>query len=325
MSTAPPATAPFPSAAPLPPAPPAFRGRIGRDARSGYHAAARRYRLYLSLSCPSCLRIALTHSLLGLRETLPVMLLPAVPDGPDGEYSVLRPLYESSSHRHPGPASAPVLSDDWSGRIVSTHSPDILRDLARHFDRPGPDRPALYPPGAEEEIETVARLSEYGIGEAARRAGRPGADAMARRAALGALFRALGSLERRLATRRFILGEAITIADVWLWVALVRFDTVHRPHLDAAAVHRAARHPWLWSYARRLAAHPAFGPLLDLDGIARRHRAPGKAPRAGGTPPRILDWSRHSAGGAAAPPSPVGADGFMEPQHVRHLRRSGSA
>ncbi|MER5221736.1 glutathione S-transferase C-terminal domain-containing protein [Streptomyces flaveus] len=278
------------------PSPPSFRGRIGCDASSGYYAVSRRYRLHLSLSCPHCLRIAITHSLLGLEETLPVALLPAVPESPDGGHSSLRPLYEASSHRHPGPATAPVLSDDWTGRIVSTHTPDILRDLARHFGGDGSDRPALYPHGAEEEIEAVGRLCEYRINEAAQHAGQADADVTVRRTALGSLLRVLGSLEWRLAHQDFILGDEMTAADVQLWVTLVQLDTVHRLHLDAAAVHRIADHPHLWAYARRLAAHPAFGTHLDLDGIARRHHAHCHGLEAAGAAVQILDWSVHSTG-----------------------------
>ncbi|WP_405883053.1 glutathione S-transferase C-terminal domain-containing protein [Streptomyces sp. NBC_01136] len=304
---------------------PSFRGRIGCAASSGYYAVPRRYRLHLSLSCPHCLRIAITHSLLGLGETLPVALLPAVPDSPDGGHSALRPLYESSSHRHPGPAVVPVLSDDWTGRIVSTHTPDILRDLARHFGGDGSDRPALYPHGAEEEIEAVGRLCEYRINEAAQHAGQADADATARQTALSSLLRVLGSLEWRLATQDFLLGDEMTAADVQLWATLVQLDTVHRLHLDAAAVHRIADHPHLWSYARRLAAHPAFGTHLDLDGIARRHHAHCQGLEAAGAAVQILDWVGHIPDGATAQPSQQCPDGFMEPQYALHLRPSTSA
>jgi glutathionyl-hydroquinone reductase len=307
------------------PSPPPFRGRIGCDASSGYHAVSRRYRLHISLSCPHCLRIAITHSLLGLGETLPVALLPAVPDSPDGGHSALRPLYEASSHRHPGPAAAPVLSDDWTGRIVSTHAPDIVRDLARHFGGDGSDRPALHPHGAEAEIEAVARLCEYRINEAAQHAGQAGADATARRTALCSLLRVLSSLEWRLAHQDFILGDEMTSADVQLWVTLVQLDTVHRLHLDAAAVHHIADHPHLWAYARRLAAHPAFGAHLDLDGIARRHHAHCRGLEAAGAAVQILDWRVHIVDGVAAQPSQQCPDGFTEPQCALHLRPSGSA
>ncbi|MGV9564069.1 glutathione S-transferase C-terminal domain-containing protein [Streptomyces sp. NPDC003480] len=283
----------------LPPAhpAPAFRGRIGRDARSGHYAVPCRYRLHLSLACPRCLRIAVTHSLLGLDGIVPVTLLPAVPDGPGGEHSALRPLYEASAHRYSGPAVAPVLSDDWSGRIVSTHAPDIMRDLARRF---GAGRPVLHPQGADAEIEGVRRLCALGIDAAAQRAGRADADDADRDAALTSLLCALRSPEGRLARQEYLLGDQPSVADVELWVALVQLDTVHRWHLDAAAVQRVAGHPHLWAYARRLAAHPAFGPHLDLDGIARRHHAQCRGLEAAGAAVQILDWAAHIPNGATA-------------------------
>ncbi|MDT9686228.1 glutathione S-transferase C-terminal domain-containing protein [Streptomyces sp. TRM76323] len=316
MPAAPPTTVPS-----LPP----FRGRIGSDANSGYHAVPHRYRLHLSLSCPHCLRIAITHSLLALDGVLPVVLLPAVPDEPDGGHSALRPLYEASAHRYPGPTAAPVLSDDWTGRIVSTHTPEILRDLARGFGGDGPGRPALYPRGAEAQIDAVERLCAHHIGRAAQHAGQAGTDATARRAALASLYRALGSLERRLATRDFVLGDEPTAADVRLWVTLVELDGVHRRHLDAAAVHRIADHPHVWAYARRLAAHPAFGPHLDLEGIARRHHAHCRGLEAAGEAVQILDWAVHVAEGTAARPAPAPPGDFTEPQYALHLPPSGSA
>ncbi|WP_079070909.1 glutathione S-transferase C-terminal domain-containing protein [Streptomyces sp. IMTB 1903] len=273
-----------------PKAVPSFQSRIGRDARSGFPAVAHRYRLHLTPSCPSCLRIAVTHSLLGLHDVLPVTLLPAVPDASDGNgYPALRPLYEASSHLYPGPALAPVLSDDWTGRIVSTHAPDIVQDLTRRFGASGP---RLYPDGADARIEEVGRLCEQSIDVAAQRAGQYGTDAAGRDAALAALLRGLGVLERRLASSDHLLGEHLTAADVQLWVTLVQLDTVHRWHLDAAAVYRITDHPRLWSYARRLAAHPAFGPHLDLDGIARRHHAHCRGREAAGAAVRIVDWPR---------------------------------
>ncbi|MFD7293455.1 glutathione S-transferase C-terminal domain-containing protein [Streptomyces sp. NPDC059897] len=212
---------------------PSFRSRIGCDARSGYYAAPHRFRLHLSPACPHCLQIAVTHSLLGLDDTLPVTLLPADPDAPGGGHRSLVPLYEATSHQHPGPALAPVLSDDWTGRIVSTHTGDILHDLARHFGGHGPD---LLPRGAEDSVEAVGRLCERGIGTSAH----------------ATLVRALDVLERRLCGREHILGGELTLADVRLWATLVQLD----------ATTPITGRPRLAAYLRRLSEHPAFAPHL---------------------------------------------------------------
>ncbi|MER6065317.1 glutathione S-transferase C-terminal domain-containing protein [Streptomyces sp. NPDC001792] len=287
MSTTPLAT--------LPPAhrtAPVFRGRIGRDARSGHYAVPHRYRLHLSTACPDGLRLAVGHHLLGLDGSCPVTVLPAVPDCPGGGHSALRPLYEASAHRYTGPALAPVLSDDWSGRIVSTEARDILRDLDRF---PHEGRAALYPCGLESVIEAVERMCAEGIEEAAQRAGQAGTDPAERAAALDVLLDTLGRLDNRLAAEEYLVDGRLTAADVELWVALVQLDTVHRCHLDASAVHRIAGHRALWAYAGRLAAHPAFGRPLDLDGISRRHHGRCQGLEAAGAAVQILDWARHAA------------------------------
>ncbi|WP_055574591.1 hypothetical protein, partial [Streptomyces prasinopilosus] len=213
-------------------------------------------------------------------------LLPAVPDRPDGGYAELAPLYDAGAHRYTGPALAPVLSDDWSGRIVSTHAPDITRDLARRFDG---GRRTVYPRGAEPEIEAVERLCARGIDEAAGSAGKAAGPA-ARAGALGTLLRTLGSLDNWLMDRDHMIRDRITVADVELWAALVRLDAVHRHHLDAEAVRAVAGYGTLWAYARRLAGHPAFGGHLDVDAIARRHRARCHAPAGTGTAVPVVTW-----------------------------------
>ncbi|MER7572519.1 glutathione S-transferase C-terminal domain-containing protein [Streptomyces sp. NPDC126514] len=276
----------------------AFHGRIGLDARSGHYAVPRRFRLHLSTACPDGLRVAVTHSLLGLDDICPAVYLPAVPDCPDGGHTALRPLYDASAHRYPGPALGPVLSDDWSGRIVSTHAPDITRDLARHF---GGDRPPLYPCDAESEIDAFARMCAQGIESAAQRAGSAGGEQAERADALAELTQTLDALELWLAGHEYAIRDHLTAVDVELWVTLVQLDTVHRYHLDAAAMQSVAGHPTVWAYARRLAAHPAFGAHLDLDGIARRHHARCQGLEAAGAAVQILDWAAHADGTPAAP------------------------
>ncbi|WP_030757605.1 glutathione S-transferase C-terminal domain-containing protein [Streptomyces griseus] len=277
---------------------PAFRGRIGRDAASGHYAVPHRYRLHVAPADPDCLSIAVTHALLGLDDTLPLRLLPEVPDAPDGSYDVLRPLYEASAHLYPGPAAAPVLGDDWTGRIVSTHVPDILRDLALRFRGDGPD---LLPEEHREETDALAALCAHGIHRAAQRAGELGLDpepAARRQAeeARSALFAALADLDARLDGRPYLLGADPTLADVHVWGALVQLDTVHRWHLDATVLHRVAEHRALWAYAGRLAVHPAFARHLDVAAVLRRHRAHCKGREAAGAAIGVVDWA-----GAAGP------------------------
>jgi glutathionyl-hydroquinone reductase len=273
----------------------AFRGRIGPDASSGFYAAPHRYHLYLTLSCPECLRIAITYDLLRLDDRVNLTLLPAIPDEADGTgraggYSTLRPAYEATEHHPSGPAAAPVLADRWTGRIVSNHPPHIMRDLAARF---GDDGPRLYPAELADDIDMVAELCEQGITEAAQRAGQAAPAAQQERErALDTLLTVMCALEDRLASGRpYLLGHALTAADVYLWVALVQLDTVHRWHLDADAVHRLAAHPRLWAYAHRMLAEPAFRRRLRLSDLTQRHRHDCRGLEAAGAAVQIIDWT----------------------------------
>ncbi len=86
-----------------------------------------------------------------------------------------------------------------------------------------------------------------------------------------------------------MLGEAPTAADVHVWVTLVQLDTVHRWHLDATAMDRAAGYASLWAYARRMAARPEFARRLDIDMVIRRHRAHCRGSEAAGAAIRLVD------------------------------------
>ncbi|WNE94632.1 glutathione S-transferase C-terminal domain-containing protein [Streptomyces luomodiensis] len=245
-----------------PPTPPhRFRSRIGVDLAGGFYPAPHRYRLYLSASCPLSLRVSITLDLLGLRDTITTTLL-GLPGETPAAFASLRGAYEATWHRYSGPVDAPALCDRWTGRVVSNHTPDILRDLAGHLsDHVGTDRPRLRPAALAADIDALRELLDTDITHAARQAG-TAPEAECRDAALERLLTALGRLDRRLASAPYALGDELTAADVDLWVALVQLDTEHRLQLAADAAHRVSRHERLRAYVRRLHAHPAFHTTL---------------------------------------------------------------
>ncbi|MGW7520454.1 glutathione S-transferase family protein [Streptomyces sp. NPDC054796] len=203
-----------------------FRGRIGCRDGSGFHAVPHRYRLHLVPSCPSSLRIAVTRRLMGLHATLPVTVLPPAPDAGHG-YASLGGLYEATRHRYQGTLSAPVLSDGWTGRIVSNHAPDIVRDLAGRFER-GAEAPELYPVERARGIGAFEELAEERPDEA--------------------LVEAEDRLTAAGGDGAFLLGGALTAADVQLWAVV----TVRRYGPRGAAGPRVTEH------VARLGALPAF-------------------------------------------------------------------
>ncbi|MFD8363198.1 glutathione S-transferase C-terminal domain-containing protein [Streptomyces hygroscopicus] len=238
-----------------------FRSRIGVDLAGGFYPAPHRYRLYLSAHCPLALRVSITLDLLGLRDTVTTTLL-GRPDETPEAFASLRGAYEATWHRYSGPVDAPALCDRWTGRVVSNHTPDILRDLAGHLsDHVGAGRPRLRPAARAADIDALRELLDADITHAARQAAAVN-EAECRDAGLKRLLTALGRLDRRLAAAPYALGDELTAADVDLWVALVQLDTEHRLRLDPDAADQVSRHAHLRAYVRRLHAHPAFHTTL---------------------------------------------------------------
>jgi putative glutathione S-transferase len=105
------------------------------------------------------------------------------------------------------------------------------------------------------------------------------------------VYDALDRFERRLADRRFLVGDAITDADLLLYVQLVRFDAVAVP-LGRLTRKRLVDHPNLWAYARDLYQRPAFRETTDLDHIVRGTFGTGAGIRTNRIVPALpdVDW-----------------------------------
>ncbi|MFD7923009.1 glutathione S-transferase C-terminal domain-containing protein [Streptomyces sp. NPDC059740] len=227
------ATRPHPGASAGARLPHVLRGRIGIGLAGGFYPEPHRYDLFLSESCPHSLRISITLDLLGLDGAIATTVLTRPGDAPDA-FAALRHAYEATLHHYDGPLTAPALRDRWSGRIVSNHTPDILRDLAGPLSGHDGDRPSrLRPPHLAAAAEAVGEALELHLSPAAR----PGEQRAA-----------LDMWERRLTGQPYALGGELTAADVDLWVALV--------HLGPPGT--LCSHVRLRDYVRRLGEHPSF-------------------------------------------------------------------
>jgi putative glutathione S-transferase len=259
------------------------RNRIGDDLGGGFYPAPHRYQLYLSSGCPQSLRVSITLGLLRLGDSLTV-----THDAP----AALRAAYEATGHHYSGPLTVPALCDRWSGRIVSNHTPDILSDLATRFD--GEHGVLLRPSALAADIDAFHELFDEDITQAAQRAG-AAPRSQRRGEAAQTLLTALELLDHQLASGPYLLGDALTAADVDLWVTLVHLDAVHRLHLDADTVHRIAAYDRLWACVRRLHASPAFHRALHPDHIARVHRRDCRGPESSGAAVTLPGVLRSSA------------------------------
>jgi glutathionyl-hydroquinone reductase len=260
-----------------------FQGRITADGSSGYPAEAGRYHLYVSWACPWAHRSAIVRALLGLEQVISFGVVDPVRDGRGwafrpGEghgldeangFAFLREAYEATEPGYPGHISVPVLWDKRSGRIVSNNFPDITIDLETQFGRWADPAVDLYPERLRSEIDEINALVYERVNNGVYRCGFARTQA-AYHAAVTALFETLDRLEARLAGRRYLVGGALTEADVRLWVTLARFDFVYYSHFKCS-LRRLTEYPNLWAYARDLYARPAFRGTTNFDHIKRHY------------------------------------------------------
>ena len=264
-------------------APYPFRGRITADGSSGFRAEPGRYHLYISWACPWAHRSAIVRQLLGLEEIISLSAVDPVRDGrgwafregegysldPVNGFSLLREAYEATEPGYDGHISVPVLWDRQTGAIVSNNFPDITIDLDTQFGQWADGSVDLYPAHLREQIDALNETVYANVNNGVYRAGFAGTQQQYHEA-VTRIFSTLDELEERLAGRRYLLGDAITEADVRLWVTLARFDSVYYSHFKSN-IRRLMDYPRLWAYARDLYSMPAFGGTTNFDHIKRHY------------------------------------------------------
>lgn len=213
--------------------PAAFRHRVTADGSSGFPAAARRYRLYVSYACPWAHRVLIVRSLKRLDGILPVTVVEPVMDAvgwclPEGGH--LRDVYRAAEPRYEGRASVPLLVDETTGCLVNNESADLMRLLNDAFNAFGDADVDLVPPDHKDEIGAMNTLIHEAVNDGVYKAGFATGGA-ARGEALDRLFDTLRDLDARLDGRPFLLGEHPLEPDWRLWPTLVRYDPVYRPLL----------------------------------------------------------------------------------------------
>ena len=285
-----------------------FTGRVTADGASGYRAEPGRYHLYVSLACPWAHRSVIVRRLMGLEDVVSLSVVDPIRDGrgwafrdgpgytpdPVNGFTLLRQAYEATEPGYDGHVSVPVLWDRRTSRIVSNNFPDITIDLETQFGAwatPGAD---LYPAALRPQIDELNERVYTDVNNGVYRCGFATSQA-AYDAAVARVFATLDYLDQRLATRRYLMGDAITEADVRLWVTLARFDPVYVTHFKAN-LRRLVDYPNLWPYARDLYQVPAFGETTSFDHIKRHyfgthpHINPSRIVPAG----PLLDWQSPS-------------------------------
>ena len=250
--------------------------RITRDARDGWPVEPGKYRLAAAKACPWANRAIIVRDILGLQDVISMGLAGPTHDerswtfdlDPDGKDPVLgiERLQEAYFARYPDyerGITVPAMVDVESGQVVTNNFPQITEDLFFEWrEHHKADAPDLWPEDQREEMEEVMERVFTEVNNGVYRCGFAGSqesydDAYDR------LWTAMDWLEERLTTRRYLMGDSVTEADVRLFTTLARFDAVYHGHFKCNR-QKLTEMPALWGYARDLFQTPGWGENIDF-------------------------------------------------------------
>ena len=259
-----------------------LHGRIGGPATA---PAAGRYHLYGGTFCPWSQRVDITRRLANLTDVVSLSYVDDERDGrgwafrpargpdPVNGFALLREAFEATEPGFDGHVSVPALWDREHRRLVSNDSDGIANDLASRFTAIRTPIVDTYPVALRPEIDALHGWLGPAVNNGASLAARHRSGGIAVKAAglspreatgaaRDALLWTFATLDRRLAGSRYLLGDALTQADIRLWVALVRYDV--GPNATRSINGGLDAYPNLWAYARGLYRVPAFRDTTDF-------------------------------------------------------------
>lgn len=255
--------------------------RITADGSSPWPVAAGRYRLVGARACPWANRVIITRRLLGLEGAISLGMAGPLhderswrfhldPGGVDPVLGIewLREAYEKAVPGYAEGVTVPAMVDVASGQVATNDYAALERDLAgqwREFHRDG--APDLWPD--PDAIERIGEGIFHDVNNGVYKCGFASTQAAYERA-YRALWARMDELSEHLATRRYLVGDTITQADIRLWVTLVRFDAAYHGHFKAGR-HKLTELPVLWAYARDLFQTPGFGDTIDVEQIKQHY------------------------------------------------------
>ncbi|QWC86212.1 glutathione S-transferase C-terminal domain-containing protein [Nocardioidaceae bacterium] len=250
--------------------------RITRDARDGWPVEPGKYRLMAAKACPWANRSIIVRDILGLQDVISMGLAGPTHDerswtfdldegGKDPVLGIER-LQEAYFARYPDyerGITVPAVVDIESGKVVTNDFPQITKDFFFEWrEHHKPDAPDLWPEDKREEMEDVIERVFHEVNNGVYRCGFAGSQD-AYDEAYDRLWTTMDWLEERLTTRRYLMGDAVTEADVRLFTTLARFDAVYHGHFKCNR-QKLTEMPALWGYARDLFQLPGWGENIDF-------------------------------------------------------------
>ncbi len=261
-------------------APSLFRDWVTTDRSSGYRAEPGRYHLYVSYACPWAHRTIIFRMLKKLENIISMTVVDPIRDDrgwrfadhepdPINGFRFLREGYLATDPNYASRVTVPVLWDKHTSRVVNNESSEIIRMLNTEFDEWGDAGVDFYPGDLVDEIDELNAVVYTDVNNGVYKCGFARSQE-AYAASFASLFETLDMLDARLATNRYLMGNALTEADWRLFTTLVRFDAVYVGHFKCNK-QRIVDYPNLSGYLRELYQLPHIAGTVNMDHIKRHY------------------------------------------------------
>ncbi len=252
-----------------------FHHQIEAKSDSTYPPAADRYHLYVGMSCPWAHRTLVVRVLKGLEKAISVSIAQPSPEAGGWIFEeteegceTLRELYNLSEPGYSGRCTIPVLWDKQTKTIVNNESAEIIVMFNAEFNEfaqhPEVD---LYPELFQAEIDRWNEKIYQTVNNGVYRCGFAQTQA-AYDTASRELFAMLNEIDRVLASKRYLCGDLLTLADVRLFTTLFRFDLAYHG-LFKCNQQRIQDYEYLGVYLRDIYQLPGIADTCDVESVKR--------------------------------------------------------
>uniref|UniRef100_A0A7S3JWK3 GST C-terminal domain-containing protein n=1 Tax=Aureoumbra lagunensis TaxID=44058 RepID=A0A7S3JWK3_9STRA len=267
-----------------------FRNRIGSNE---YPAESGRYRIYVSKACPWAHRTLIVRALKGLEDVISVTYtgphlkhlkesfdptqsylykgwnfdseICVEPHGfeyLDELYEYAEPGYRESCPQRPS-FTVPILFDDKTQTIVNNESGDIIEMLNADFNAFAKNAHLdLNPIALHEAQEQINAIVYPGINDGVYRCGFAQTQA-AYEFAYNEHWKAMDKIENLLSEHPFLCGKQITLADIRLFVTLIRYDPVYYSHFKTSR-NKLIEMPNLLRFTQAIYHLPGVADTVDI-------------------------------------------------------------
>jgi putative glutathione S-transferase len=254
-------------------------GAPGPSGIGGFKAEPDRYHLYVALNCPWAHRSLIFRKIKGLEKLISLsVVMPqrtdqgwafgeypgCIPDTVNG-YSHLRDLYFATDPDYADRFTVPVLWDKQQSVVVNNESSEIIRMFNSAFDEHTDEETDYYPDRLRSEIDEINDFVYERVNNGVYRAGFATTQ-QAYEEGYAMVFDALDTLEERLSSQRFLVGDQITEADWRIFPTLIRFEFSYHGAFRCNK-RRLVDYENLWGYTLDLYQTPGVASTVNVDHI----------------------------------------------------------